>query len=110
MIPRIFCANFTGEIPCKKIHETKHALAFHDIAPGKPTVHALVIPKALCLAGGDFTAKASVEEIAELMRAIGEVANILGATESGYRCLSNCGQRRPSGGSPSSFPYFGGES
>ena len=36
-------------------------------------------------------AKASAEEIAELMRAVGEVANILGITESGYRCLSNCG-------------------
>ena len=32
------------EIPAKIVHETDHALAFHDISPQAP-VHVLVIPK-----------------------------------------------------------------
>lgn len=87
----IFARILRGEIPCKKIYETKHVLAFHDIAP-QARVHALVIPKGAYVSLADFTAKASAEEIAELMRAVGEVAKILGVTESGYRCLSNCGR------------------
>ena len=41
----IFCKIVKGEIPCAKIHETDHVLAFLDIAPVAPG-HALVIPKA----------------------------------------------------------------
>ncbi len=71
----VFARILRGEIPCKKIHETKHVLAFHDIAP-QAKIHALVIPKGAYVSLADFTAKASAEEIAELMRAVGEVANI----------------------------------
>ena len=86
----IFARILRGEIPCKKIYETKHVLAFHDIAP-QAKIHALVIPKGAYVSLADFSAKASAEEIAELIRAVGEVAKILGVAESGYRCLSNCG-------------------
>jgi len=41
----IFCKIIRGEIPCAKIFETDHMLAFLDIAPVSPG-HALVIPKA----------------------------------------------------------------
>jgi histidine triad (HIT) family protein len=40
----IFARILRGEIPCKKIAEDEHTLAFHDINPMAP-VHALVIPK-----------------------------------------------------------------
>lgn len=40
----IFAKILRGEIPCKKVHETAHSLAFHDINPLSP-VHVLVIPK-----------------------------------------------------------------
>lgn len=104
----IFARILRGEIPCKKIYETKHALAFHDIAP-QAKIHALVIPKGAYVSLADFTAKASAEEIAELIRAIGEVARILGVAESGYRCLSNCGSHAHQEVPHLHFHIFGGE-
>ncbi len=40
----IFAKILRGEIPCKKVYEDEHALAFHDIRP-QAKVHVLVIPK-----------------------------------------------------------------
>jgi len=40
----IFARILRGELPCKKVYEDDHALAFHDIDPQAP-VHVLVIPK-----------------------------------------------------------------
>lgn len=87
----VFARILRGEIPCKKIHETEHALAFHDIEPQAPT-HILVIPKGAYTGMDDFTANASEAEIAGLFRAVGEVARLAGAAEPGYRILSNCGE------------------
>lgn len=40
----IFCKIAQGQIPCAKLHETEHSLAFLDIAPLNKG-HALIIPK-----------------------------------------------------------------
>ncbi|HCI47163.1 MAG TPA: histidine triad nucleotide-binding protein, partial [Rhodospirillaceae bacterium] len=40
----IFAKILRGEIPCDKVLENDHVLAFRDIAPVRPT-HVLVIPK-----------------------------------------------------------------
>ena len=40
----IFARILRGEVPCKRVHETDHALAFHDINPAC-AVHFLIIPK-----------------------------------------------------------------
>ena len=40
----IFARILRGEIPCRKVYEDEHVLAFHDIRPAAP-VHVLVIPK-----------------------------------------------------------------
>lgn len=86
----VFARILRGEIPCRKIHEDEHALAFHDINP-QAKVHALVIPKGAYVSMEDFSAKASAEEIAGLIRAVGETARKLGLEESGYRVLANAG-------------------
>lgn len=86
----IFARILRGEIPCKKVHETAHSLAFHDINPLAP-IHVLVIPKGAYIGMDDFSAKASAEEQADYVRAIGETARIVGAAADGYRLLSNCG-------------------
>ena len=86
----VFARILRGEIPCKKVLETRHALAFHDINPQTP-VHALVIPKGAYESMEDFTAKASDAEIADFMRAVGLVARQLGVVEGGYRILANNG-------------------
>jgi histidine triad (HIT) family protein len=40
----VFAKILRGELPCHRIHETAHTLAFMDIMPRAPG-HALVIPK-----------------------------------------------------------------
>ena len=54
----VFARILRGEIPCKKIYENDHVLAFHDINP-QAKVHALVIPKGAYVSMDDFSAKAS---------------------------------------------------
>lgn len=87
----VFAKILRGEIPCKKIHETEHSLAFHDINP-RAKVHALVIPKGQYVSFADFAAKAHLSEIEGFYRDVGEVARMLGLEEGGYRLLSNHGK------------------
>ena len=86
----IFAKILRGEIPCKKVYENDHALAFHDINPQKK-IHVLVIPKGEYIDLNDFTAKASDKEIVELNKAVTYVANLMGAKDKGYRALTNIG-------------------
>ena len=88
----IFAKILRGEIPCNKVYEDEHVLAFHDIAPLAP-VHVLVIPKGPYVSWDDFSKDASDAEIAALVRAAGEVARIVGADTQGYRLLANTGKR-----------------
>ena len=86
----VFARILRGELPCKKVHETAHTLAFHDINPLAPT-HVLVIPKGAYIGFDDFSAKASADEIADYVKAIGDTARKVGVDADGYRLLSNCG-------------------
>jgi histidine triad (HIT) family protein len=86
----IFARLLRGEIPCKKVYENAHALAFHDIRP-QAKVHVLVIPKGAYVNMTDFAAQASAAEIEGFVRAIGETAKALGVTDPGYRILANNG-------------------
>lgn len=86
----VFARILRGEIPCKKVYEDEHALAFHDIHPQAPT-HILVIPKRPYVSWDDFSAQASEGEIAGFVRAVGKVAREAGVVESGYRLLANSG-------------------
>jgi len=87
----IFAKILRGEIPCDKVLETDHSLAFNDISPARP-VHVLVIPKGAYISSDDFTAKASDAEIADFWRAVGEVARMKGVEKSGYRLIANAGE------------------
>jgi histidine triad (HIT) family protein len=86
----IFARILRGEIPCKKVYEDQHVLAFHDIRPQAP-VHVLVIPKGAYVSLDDFHEKASDAEIAAFTRAVGKVARMSGVAESGYRIIANTG-------------------
>ena len=86
----IFARILRGEIPCKKVYEDSHALAFHDINP-QAKLHVLVIPKGAYVSWADFAARGSTDEIAGLVRAVGKVASELGLDASGYRTLANHG-------------------
>lgn len=86
----IFARILRGEIPSRKVYEDDHVLAFHDINPLAPT-HVLVIPKGPYVSWDDFSAKASDEEIAAFVRAVGRIARDAGLVAQGYRLLANSG-------------------
>lgn len=87
----IFAKVLRGEIPSKRVYESAHSIAFHDIAPQAPT-HILVIPRGAYVSWDDFSARASDAEITDFVRAVGEVARAAGLVEPGYRLLANVGQ------------------
>ena len=87
----IFARILRGEIPCRKVYEDEHALAFHDINPQAPQ-HLLVIPKGAYVSWDDFSTRAADAEIAGFVRAVGQVAREAGLVDAGYRLLANIGQ------------------
>lgn len=86
----IFAKILRGEIPCTKIYEDRHALAFEDINPQAP-VHVLVIPKGKYVSMTDFAEHASDAELGAFSRAILKVVEAKGLKEDGYRILANAG-------------------
>ena len=86
----IFAKILRGEIPCHKVFEDDHVLAFNDITPQRP-VHVLVIPKGRYVSMEDFTQSASDAEMTALFRAIGHISRELGLDKSGYRLICNNG-------------------
>lgn len=85
----IFARILAGEIPCNKVLETDHSLAFRDIHPQAP-VHVLVIPKGRYVSFDHFAAEASDAEIVDFTRAIARVSEE--AEGKGYRLISNTGE------------------
>jgi histidine triad (HIT) family protein len=86
----IFAKILRGEIPCQKLHESAHSLAFRDIRPLAPA-HILVVPKGAYVSFDDFAAKASAAEIEDFWRTAGIVARQAELVEGGYRIISNHG-------------------
>src|SRR3546814_11130523 len=79
----IFARILRGELPCRKVYEDEHVLAFHDINPQAP-VHILVIPKGAYVSWDDFSERGSDEEIAALRSEERRV---------GKECVSTCRSR-----------------
>jgi histidine triad (HIT) family protein len=108
----IFAKILRKEIPCDKIYENDHVLAFKDINP-QAKIHVLVIPKGAYVNMDDFSQNARNDEIVALTRALGEVTKIVGLSSysegKGYRYIGNNG---PDGGQEVPHLHFhiiGGE-
>jgi histidine triad (HIT) family protein len=86
----IFARILRGELPCNKVYEDEHVLAFNDINPLAPT-HILAIPKGSYVSWDDFSDRASDAEIGAFVRGIGKIARDAGLVEPGYRILANVG-------------------
>jgi histidine triad (HIT) family protein len=86
----VFARILRGELPCAKVYEDEHVLAFRDINPQAPT-HIVVIPKGEYVSVADFSESASDAELAAFMRAIGRIARQEGVAAGGYRILANHG-------------------
>ena len=87
----VFAKILRGEIPCSRVYEDEHALAFNDINPQAPT-HVLVVPKGAYVSWDDFSERASEAEVAGFVRAVGTVAREAGLLADGYRLLANVGR------------------
>ncbi len=86
----IFAKILRGEIPCDKVYEDDHVLAFNDIAPQAP-VHILVIPKGAYVSIVDFGAKASTDEVSAFFAAVSKIAEEKGIDVDGFRSIANTG-------------------
>lgn len=86
----VFAKILKGEIPCKKVYEDEHVLAFNDIHPDAPT-HILVIPKNQYTCFSDFTQNASEEEIGTFFKVVGSITKQLKVDD--FRLVTNNGAK-----------------
>lgn len=96
----IFAKILRGEIPCNKVYEDEHTLAFHDIAPAAP-VHVLVVPKGEYVSFDDFVSTASDNAVHRFFVTVREIARELGVDKTGYRLITNHGAH-----ASQSVPHF----
>lgn len=87
----VFAKILRGEIPCDKVYEDDHVLAFNDLHPKAP-VHVLVIPKGQYVSLTDFSETAGADEIAAFHRAVAHIVKEKGLAENGYRAIANAGE------------------
>ncbi|MBI1302112.1 MAG: HIT domain-containing protein [Alphaproteobacteria bacterium] len=86
----IFAKILRGEIPCDKVYEDAHVLAFNDISPQAP-VHILVIPKGKYISIDDFGQNGSKEEVAAFYKAVAQIVKQKGLQANGFRTITNTG-------------------
>ena len=89
----IFAKIVRGEIPCDKVYEDDHALAFKDISPQTPT-HILVVPKGPYASFDDFSSQASEAEIAGFVQAVREYITVPADIPVSIDWTSYAGKRR----------------
>ena len=84
----VFCKIIAGDIPCHRVFENDHLLAFLDIAP-LARGHTVVIPKA----HAERLDQLDPEVVAEIGRRLGRIGRrVVSATAAdGYNVLQNNG-------------------
>ncbi len=84
----IFGKIIKGQLPCKKVFENEHVIAFEDIAPVAP-VHILIVPKKeienlQAMLPEDYYLLGEVVRVAQALAEEFEITD-------GYRLLTNSG-------------------
>ncbi len=85
----IFCRIVKGEIPCSKVYEDEHILAFRDIHP-QAAMHCLIIPKKHLSTLADAGPEDS-DVLGRMLVLAPEIALEQGAAE-GFRTIINTGK------------------
>jgi len=85
----IFAKILRGEIPCDKVYEDEHALAFRDIKPQAP-VHILLIPRKH-IAGVLDIEPDDHALIGQIFQVASRLARDQGIADSGFRVVVNSG-------------------
>jgi histidine triad (HIT) family protein len=86
----LFCRIAAGAIPCDRVAETGHVLAFRDIQPQAPT-HVLLIPKAHVADSAAALGPEHAALLAELFALAGQIAKAEGLSR-GWRLVANVGE------------------
>ena len=86
----VFAKILRGEIPCNKVFETTHTLAFYDIAPQRK-IHIMVIPKGAYTDMADFNLNACDDELVDFYRTLQKIAAQENMIEAGFRAIANTG-------------------
>lgn len=86
----LFCKILDGEIPCDRVYENDHVIAFRDVNPQAPT-HILVIPRTHISTVNDLTAD-DKNIVGEMMLAAQAIAKQEGIEDDGYRLIMNCNE------------------
>ncbi len=86
----LFCKILDGEIPCDRVYENDHVIAFRDVNPQAPT-HILVIPRKHIPTVNDLTVD-DKNIVAEMMLAAQAIAKQEGIEDDGYRLVMNCNE------------------
>ena len=89
-VNNIFARILRSEVPCNKILENEHALAFSDINPQAP-IHILVIPKNSYVNFYDFTKNASTKEHESFWKLVKELVEYYKVEVEGFRIITNSG-------------------
>lgn len=84
----VFDQIISGNLPCDKVYEDDHILAFHDIAPQAP-VHILIVPKKRIEKLQDLKEK-DLFLLIEIVQVVQHLAKKFDILE-GYRLLTNNG-------------------
>ncbi len=85
----IFCRIVRGEIPCARVHEDAHLLAFLDIHPLAPG-HTVIVPKHHAPSLVDLPQAAAAALGGQLGRLARAILGAVGA--AGFNVLQNDGQ------------------
>ena len=87
----IFAKIINKKLSTEIIFESKHAIAFKDIAPQAPT-HILIIPKGKYIKYDDFLKRASKDEIYHFFELINQLVKDYDLENTGYRLITNAGK------------------
>lgn len=83
-----FARILKGELPCDKVYEDEHVLAFRDINPQAP-VHILVTPKRHIPTTNDLGPE-DAALAGRLLLVAAQLAKEEGVADAGYRTVLNC--------------------
>ena len=87
----LFCRIVGGEIPAERVAEGETWIAFRDIQPQAP-VHVRVIPRRHVTSVAEL-AQSEAAMVGELLIAAADVARREGVEDTGYRVVTNVGER-----------------
>jgi len=85
----LFCKIAAGEIPSTEVYSDEELYAFRDINPAAPC-HVLIIPRKHIEKLTEATPQDEAL-LGRMMLAANRIAGQEGLTESGFRCVVNCG-------------------